>query len=100
MVGALSLLVLLGATVAVYGKHLAGSWRQGFVVLSVAALYLNAFVLLTQLFHKIPAMAMLAPSPAAPAFGATQGLVLVLFVGLGRAAGRGFRGANTSARGA
>lgn len=91
MVGALSLLVLLGAIVALYLKHLEGAWRTAFVVLSVAALYLNVFVLLAQLFAKIPAMAMLAPSPAAPVFGATQGLVLLLFVVLGVASAQGFR---------
>jgi hypothetical protein len=91
IVGALSLLVLLGAIVALYMKNLAGGWRTAFVVLSVVALYLNVFVLLAQLFAKIPAMAMLAPSPAAPVFAVTQGLVLVLFVVLGVASVKGFR---------
>ena len=52
-------------------------------MLSVLALYLNVFVLLAQLFQKIPAMAFLAPTPAAPTFAATPGLVLLLFIGLG-----------------
>jgi hypothetical protein len=90
IVGALSLVVLLGAIAAVYWKHLAGGWRQAFVVLSVLALYLNVFVLLAQLLQKTPALARLAPSPAAPAFAAAQGLVLVLFAVLGWAAFRGF----------
>lgn len=93
IVGALSLLVLLGAIAALYWKHLEGGWRTIFVVLSVLALYLNVFVLLAQLFAKIPAMAMLAPSPAAPVFGITQGLVLVLFIVLGLASVKGFRNA-------
>ena len=88
--GALSLVVLLGATAALYWKHLAGGWRRTFAVLSVLALYLNVFVLLAQLLQKIPALAMLAPSPAAPTFAATQGLVLVLFAVLGWAAFKGF----------
>lgn len=91
IVGALSLLVLLGAIVALYLKHLQGGWRTSFVVLSVVALYLNVFVLLAQLFVKIPAMAMLAPSPQAPVFAVTQGLVLLLFIVLGLAAVKGFR---------
>lgn len=90
MVGALSLLVLLFAIVAMYGKALAGGWRRAFVILSVAALYLNVFVLLAQLLQKTPPLAMLAPNPQAPAFAATQGLVLLFFVGLGWAAVRGF----------
>jgi hypothetical protein len=95
IVGALSLLVLLGAIVALYMKSLAGGWRTAFVVLGVVALYLNVFVLLAQLFAKIPAMAMLAPSPAAPVFAATQGLVLVLFIVLGVASVRGVRSARS-----
>ena len=90
IVGALSLVVLLGALVALYWKHLEGGWRRTFVVLSVVALYLNVFVLLAQLLQKIPALAILAPTPAAPAFAATQGLVLVLFAVLGWAAVKGY----------
>lgn len=90
IVGALSLVVLLGALVALYWKHLEGGWRRTFVVLSVVALYLNVFVLLAQLLQKIPALALLAPTPAAPAFAAAQGLVLVLFAVLGWAAVKGY----------
>jgi hypothetical protein len=91
IVGALSLLVLPVAIAALYWKRLAGSWRQVFVVLTVLALYLNVFVLLAQLFQKIPVLATLAPDPKAPAFAITQGLVLVLFLILGWAAMKGFR---------
>lgn len=90
IVGALSLVVLLGALAAVYWKHLEGGWRRTFVVLSVVALYLNVFVLLAQLLQKTPALALLAPTPAAPAFAAAQGLVLVLFAVLGWAAVKGY----------
>jgi hypothetical protein len=90
IVGALSLVVLLGSVAALYWKNLAGGWRKTFVVFSVLALYLNAFVLLAQILQKVPALALLAPSPSAPAFAATQGFVLVLFAGLGWAAFRGF----------
>lgn len=94
IVGALSLVVLLGALAAAYWKDFEGGWRKAFVVLSVLALYLNVFVLLAQLLQKIPALATLAPSPAAPAFAATQALVLVLFVVLGWAAAKGFGSVN------
>jgi hypothetical protein len=91
IVGALSLLVLPVAIAAFYWKSLAGAWRPAFVVLAVLALYLNVFVLLAQLFQKIPILATLAPDPKAPAFAVTQGLVLALFLVLGWAAMRGFR---------
>jgi hypothetical protein len=83
IVGALSVVVLIAAIVAAYRN------ARAFVVLSVIALYLNVFVLLAQLLAKIPALATLAPDPSAPAFGATQGLVLALFVLLGWMAMKG-----------
>jgi len=92
MVGALSLVVLAVALFALYGKHLAGHWRDVFVGTSVLALYLNVFVLMAQLLQKVPALAALAPAPNAPAFALTQLLFLVLFAGLGWASVKGFRG--------
>jgi hypothetical protein len=86
IVGALSLLALSMAMAALYLKRLDGPWRQVFVVFSVLALYLNVFVLFAQFFQKIPALAIVAPDPKAPAFAITQLFVLILFAGLGRAA--------------
>ena len=96
IVGGLSLLILPVAIAARYWKHLAGAWRQVFVVTSVAALYLNVFVLLAQLFQKIPILTIIAPDPKAPAFAVTQLLVLALFLLLGRAAVKGFRTGHTA----
>ena len=89
IVAVLSLVALSGAFVAMYWKNLEGGWRRVFVVLSVVALYLNAFVLVVQLLQKTPALATLAPGPTAPVFAATQGIVLVLFAVLGWAAVKG-----------
>jgi len=91
IVGVISLVVLAVAIAARYWKHLAGAWRRVFVVTAVLALYLNVFVLFVQMFQKIPAMRALAPTQSEPAFVVTQGLVLLLFVGIGWAAMRGFR---------
>jgi hypothetical protein len=90
IVGAISLVALAGAMAAYYWKKLGGAWRQVFVVLSVLALYLNVFVLLAQLFQKIPAIAVLASTSESPVFGVTQGLVLVIFIGLGWASSKAF----------
>ncbi|MES2491121.1 MAG: hypothetical protein V4607_15145 [Pseudomonadota bacterium] len=98
IVGGLSLIVLFGAITAIYWKQLAGGWRKAFVALSVLALYLNVFVLVAQLLQKIPALAILAPSPAAPVFAITQGLVLALFIVLGRVAVQGFGAGHATAR--
>ncbi len=91
IVGGVSLLVLPVAMAARYWKQLTGAWRRVFVVATVLALYLNVFVLLVQLFRKIPGLIAVAPTQESPAFVGTQLIVLVLFVVLGRAAVRGFR---------
>jgi len=61
------------------------------VVGAVLALYLNVFVLLAQLFLRLPALMAAAPTQKEPPFLVTQLLVLALFVWLGRAAMKGFR---------
>jgi len=91
IVGGLSLIILPLAIAALYWKHLAGAWRQVFVVTTVLALYFNVFVLLVQLFQKVPILIVVAPTQKSPAFAGTQLLILALFVWLGKAATRGFR---------
>jgi len=91
IVGGVSLVVLPVAIAAFYWMHLDGAWRSIFVVTAVFALYLNVFVLVAQLFQKVPAMIALAPTQTAPAFVVTHLIVIALFVVLGRAAVRGFR---------
>ncbi len=90
-VGILSLVVLAVVIVARYAKRLTGAWRGIYVVGGVLALYLNVFVLLAQLFLRLPALMAAAPTQKEPPFVLTQLLVLALFVWLGRAATKGFR---------
>jgi asparagine N-glycosylation enzyme membrane subunit Stt3 len=91
-VAVLSLIILPLAIYARYGKHLEGGWRRIFVAGTVIALYLNVFVLVNQLFRRVPALIVLAPKQQEPPFALTQILVLALFIGLGRAAWKGFAG--------
>ena len=91
VVGIVSLVVLAAAIVADYVKHRAGAWRTTYAVGVVLATYLNVFVLVAQLFKRIPVLFLLAPTQSEPPFALTQGLVLVLFVWLGVAAVKGFR---------
>lgn len=91
VVGVLSLLLLAVCVVALYAKHLRGRWRDLFVVTAVAALYLNVFVLVVQLFARIPALSQLAPTQREAPFALAQALVLATFVWLGWAAWRGSR---------
>jgi hypothetical protein len=82
IIGAISLLLLAVALLAIYGRRLAGRWRAAYVITAILALYLNVFVLAIQSFIKIPALHALAPGvpPSGPVFGAVQGMVLIGFV--------------------
>ncbi len=90
-VAIVSLVVLPVVIVARYFKHLTGPWRGIYVVGAMLALYLNVFVLLAQLFLRVPALIAAAPTQKDPPFVVTQLIVLALFVWLGRAAVKGFR---------
>jgi len=81
--GIISLVVLPIAIFARYRRHLAGHWRGAYVITSVMALYLNVFVLVVQLFRKVPALNAMAPTQTEPPFKLTQLVVLILFVVLG-----------------
>jgi hypothetical protein len=91
IIGVLSLVVLAIVIVARYLKHLAGVWRGVYVVGVVLALFLIVFVLLAQLFLRLPALIVAAPTQKEPPFLVTQLIVLALFIWLGRAGRRGFR---------
>jgi hypothetical protein len=90
-VGIVSLVVLTFALLGRYAFGLSGGWRKTYALTAVAALYLNVFVLVVQLFLKIPALHALAPNGNEPPFAAAEGAVLVVFIVLGFAAARGFR---------
>ena len=79
-VAMLSLVVLALACVALYVRHLRGAWSRVYAVTSVIALYFNVFVLVVQLFLKVPSLKALAPTQKEPPFQLTQLVVLVLFV--------------------
>lgn len=78
--GIVSTLVLVPTLFALYGRHMTGAWRWIFAVGAMISLYLNVFVLVAQLFLKVPALHALAPTQAEPPFAIAQGVVLVVFV--------------------
>ena len=90
-VGIISLIILPFVIAARYWKHLAGAWRGIYVVGTMLVLYLNFFVLMVQLFRRIPALIEAAPKQTEPPFVLTQLLMLALFAWLGFAAFRRFR---------
>jgi hypothetical protein len=91
IVGVVSLLVLAVAIAALYVYRLKGAWRWIYVSSAVLALYLNVFVGVVQAFLKVPSLNALAPTQSSPPFIVAQGVVLLLFMGLGVAAVRAFR---------
>ncbi len=91
IVGIISLIALALAIYALYTRKLAGGWRGVYVIDAVIAQYLNFFVLLVQLFQKVPALKALAPTQSEAPFKVTQLVTLVVFVVLAIFAMRRFR---------
>jgi hypothetical protein len=81
-VGILSLILLTFSILGRYRYALAGGWRKTYVITAVTALYLNVFVLIVQLFEKVPVLKALAPNQSEPPFQITQLIVLVVFAAL------------------
>ncbi len=73
VVGILSLIVL---ALAIRARN---RWTKTFVISAMIALYLNVFVLVVQLFRKVPALTALAPTQSEPPFQIAQGAVLLIF---------------------
>jgi len=90
-VGIISLVLLALAIPARYVFHLVGPWRLTYVVTAAMSLYLNCFVLVVQLFMKVPALKALAPTQKEPPFLVAQLIVLALFIGLTILAAKRFR---------
>ena len=91
IIGAISLVVLAIAMVALYGQNVKGGWRRTYVISAVIALYFNGFVLVAQSFMKVPVLHALAPKGAEPPFAIVQLIVLVAFIWLGFKAVKNFR---------
>src|SRR5678816_2127582 len=94
ILGIISLLLLAVAIFARYFRRFVGAWRWIYVVTAMIALYLNVFVLIAQLFQKVPALKALAPTQTDPPFLVAQLSTLLIFVVLTIAAALRFRSAN------
>ena len=89
--GIISLPFLALTIYARYHKQLVGAWRWIYAIGAVICLYFNLFVLVVQLFEKVPALHAIAPTQTEPPFKLTQLVVLALFVLLGIVAAIRFR---------
>lgn len=90
-VGLISLIVLAAAIAAQYLFRYRGSWRWIYAVAALLAFYLNVFVLVAQLFKKVPALHALAPTLMEPPFAVAQLIVLAFFAWLIWKAARAFK---------
>jgi hypothetical protein len=81
--GVVSLVLLAVAIYALYARRLARRWKRAYAITALIALYLNFFVLIAQMFAKVPEIRTLAPTQTELPFLITQLLVLAVFVGLG-----------------
>ena len=79
ILGAMSLVVLAFALFARYVRRMAGPWRRTYAITSSIALYFIVFVLIAQMFQKIPALKSLTPTQSEPPFLVVQLVCLVLF---------------------
>ena len=83
VLGVLSLIVLIIASLSIYRYHLQGIWRRTYAISAVMALYFNVFVLVVQMFRRVPALSAVAPSQSEPPFQIAQLIVLLLFAAIG-----------------
>jgi hypothetical protein len=90
-VGILSLFVLALALFAWSRRDTDRPLPRTFAVTSIIAQYFNVFVLVVQLFEKVPALRALAPTQSEPPFAITQLTVMACFVALGVLSVRGYR---------
>jgi hypothetical protein len=75
IVGIISLVLLAIALLARYAFHLAEPWRWIFVITAMVAFYLDAFVLVVQIFRKVAGLG----GEGSTGFMAAQGVLFVLF---------------------
>jgi uncharacterized membrane protein len=83
VLGVLSLIVLIIASLSIYRYHLQGIWRRTYAITAVMALYFNVFVLVVRLFRRVPALSAMAPTQSEPPFQIAQLAVLLLFAAIG-----------------
>ncbi|GIL39282.1 hypothetical protein TMPK1_15190 [Rhodospirillales bacterium TMPK1] len=80
IVGGVALVVLAGTLLAQFTFGLRGAFRSLYIAGLVASEFFLTFVLVAQLYLRVPGLHALAPTGSEPAFGITQLVVLLFFV--------------------
>jgi hypothetical protein len=83
VLGVLSLIALIVASLSIYRHHLKVAWRRVYALTAVMALYFNVFILVVQLFRRVPALSAMAPTQSEPPFQIAQLATLLLFAAIG-----------------
>jgi hypothetical protein len=83
VLGVLSLIALIIASLSIHRYHPQGIWRRTYAITSVMALYFNVFVLVVQLFRRVPVLRVAAPTQSEGPFQIAQIGVLLLFAVIG-----------------
>jgi len=100
IVGAISLVLLAVAALALYARGLQGGWRRVYAITAMLSFYLLIFVLIAQLFLKVPALHAMAPTQGEPPFAIAQGIALAIFLALTVLAARRFASGTSPLRAA
>lgn len=100
IVGAVSLVLIVLAGLALYAFALRDVWRRIYAIAAVLSFYLLVFVLIAQLFLKVPGLHELAPTQSEPPFAIAQALALIVFLILTLVAARRFSAGVPLPRGA
>jgi len=98
-VGVICLVLFIPALLAQYIYHFAGPWRWIYTICMAVNVYFLLFVLITQLFLKVPVLHALAPNAPdnpEPPFAIAQVILLGIFVWLIWKLVKNFRGAATA----
>jgi hypothetical protein len=90
IVGAVSLLLIVLAGLALYAFALRDVWRRIYAITAVLSFYLLIFVLIAQLFLKVNVLHDMAPTQSEPPFAIAQALALIVFLILTLLAARRF----------
>jgi len=91
ILGAMELVIVVIAALALYVGRLASAWRGIYIVAIVLAVYFNVFVAVVQAFLKIGFLHALAPTGKEPPFLIAQLVTLALFAVIGVTAFKRYR---------
>jgi hypothetical protein len=83
VIDVICIVLLLATAIPLYLRAAAGLWKLVYIVGVVMLVYLNWLVLIAQLFQKVPALNMLAPTGGEPVAIIAQAVLKIVFIVVG-----------------